>query len=247
MLTFKIDEKEYEVPEMINIDTYSKIFKIKDLLSDEYFAAKLVSIVSGAPVEDLMESDYEQINYLAAHILNLLPKTTPQFKDRFNLDGVEYGFFPNWRDLTYAEFVDMDTIATKPQEEMLNMLHILAAVMYRPIVNQISDHDFEIEKYDVAKMIKRSELFKKKLDVGYVLGAQDFFTKLGRRYLVYSQLSSIPKLTNWMKIKLVWKWRRIILTMLFKKRSVGLSSQTEFLEMILQSTITSIKRKSTKS
>ena len=247
MLTFKIDEKEYEIQDIMTIDNYSKIFKIKDLLSDEYFAAKLVSIVSGAPVEGLMEADYEQINYLAAYILGLVPKTTPQFKDRFKIDGVDYGFFPNWRDLTYAEFVDMDTIATRPQNEMLNMLHILAAVMYRPIINQVSEHDFQIEKYDVQKMIKRSELFKKKLEVGYVLGAQDFFIKFGRRYSVYSHLSSIPKLTIWMKIKLVWKWRKIILTMLFKKRSVGLSSQTEFLEMILQSTITSIQRKSTKS
>jgi len=243
MLTFKIDGKEYEVPDIMNIDSYSKIFNIKDLLSDEYFAAKLVSIVSGAPVEDLMESDYEQINYLAAYILNLIPKTYPQFTDRFKLDGIDYGFFPNWRELTYAEFVDIDTIATKPHNEMLNMLHILAAVMYRPIIKQESEHNFEIEKYDVTKMIKRSELFKKKLDVRYVLGAQDFFIKFGRRYSVYSHLSSIPKLTNWMKIKLVWKWRKIILTMLFKKRSVGLSSQTELLEMILQNTITYTPKK----
>lgn len=247
MISFKVKNKEYELPEIMNIDNYAKIFKIKDLLSEEYFAAKLVSIVSGAAVEDLMDADYEQVNYLAAYILNQLPKTTPKFEDKFVLDGIEYGFIPKWQEMTYAEFVDLDTIATKPQEEMLNMLHILAAVMFRPIINKKSEHDFEIEKYDVAKMVKRSELFKQKLEVRYVLAAQDFFTKFVERYSLYIQLSSIQKLTIWMKAKLVWKLKWILLSMLFKKRSVGLSSPTELLQMILQSTITSTKKPLMKS
>jgi len=129
MIKFKIDDKEYKVPEVMTIDAYSKIFKIKELFSEEYFTAKLVSIITGAPIEDLLESDYEQINFIAGQILTLIPITKPEFKDRFELDGVQYGFFPNWKDLTYAEFVDIDTISTKKQDEMLNMLHVLCAVM----------------------------------------------------------------------------------------------------------------------
>ena len=72
MIKFKIDEKEYNVPEIMTIENYSKIFKIKDLFSDEYFSAKLVSIVTGAPVEDLLEGDYEQVSYIAAYIMELL-------------------------------------------------------------------------------------------------------------------------------------------------------------------------------
>jgi hypothetical protein len=239
MITFKVEGKEYELPEVINVENYCKIFKIKDLLSDEYFAAKLVSIVTGAPVEKLMEGDYDQLNYLAAYILNMMPKETPKFQDKFTIDGVEYGFFPNWREMTYAEFVDMDTISTRPVDEMLNMLHVLAAVMYRPIVKVDEDKEYHIEKYDVKTMTKRAELFKKKLDVRYVLGAQSFFSLLGKRFLVYSQLSSIPKMTRWMKMKLVWKLRKIILKAALKRPSDGMSSQTELLQMILASTITS--------
>ena len=239
MVSFKVEGKEYELPEVMNIENYTKIFKIKDLLSDEYFAAKLVSIVTGAPVEKLMEGDYDQLNYLAAYILNLIPKETPPFVDRFELDGVKYGFFPNWREMTYAEFVDMDTISTRPVDEMLNMLHVLAAVMYRPIVSEEGQHDFEIEKYDVKKMTKRAELFKKKLNVRYVLGAQSFFTLLEKRYSVYSQLSLIPKMSIWTKMKLVWKLRKIILRAALRRPSDGMSSQTELLQTILASTITS--------
>ena len=242
MITFKVEGIEYELPEVMNIENYCKVFKIKDLLSDDYFAAKLISIITGAPVEKLMEGDYDQLNYLAAHILSLFPKETPKFVDRFEIDGVKYGFFPNWREMTYAEFVDMDTISNRPIDEMLNMLHVLAAVMYRPIISEEGEHDFQIEKYDVKTMTKRAELFKKKLNVRYVLGAQSFFTLLEKRFSVYSQLSLIPKMSIWMKIKIVWKWRKIILKAAFKRPSDGMSSQTELLTTILASTITSTKK-----
>jgi hypothetical protein len=242
MIKFKIEDKEYNVPDFISIDHYSKIYKLKDLFSDDYFSAKLVNLITDCPIEDLLESDYQELSYIAAYVMSLIPLDKPLFKDRFELDGIQYGFFPNWRDLTYAEFVDMDTISTKKPEELLNMLHILAAVMYRPIINERSEHDFDIEKYDVKTMIQRSELFKKKLDCKYILGAQFFFINYARKYFLFTQTSLIPKLSTWMKIKLIWKMRKLIWKLIFKGRSVGSLSQTELLEMILQNTTTSIKK-----
>jgi hypothetical protein len=193
-------------------------------------------------VDDLLQGDYEQINYLATYILGLLPTDKPEFKDRFKLDGVDYGFFPRWQEVSYAEFVDMDTISTKKEDEMLNMLHILCAVMYRPIINERSEHDFDIEKYDLKTLNKRAELFKSKLDVRYVLGAQSFFTTFVKRYLVYSQLSLIPKLSRWQKIKLTWKMRSWIWRVIFRKPLDGTLSQTELLKTILQNTTISTKK-----
>jgi hypothetical protein len=243
MLKFKIDEKEYEIPEIMTIENYTKIFKIKDLFSDDYFTAKLVSIITGAPVEDLLEGDYEQVNYVAAYILAQLPTETPKFIDRFELDGVHYGFLPDWKSMSYAEFVDIDTISTRKNDEMLNMLHIVCAVMYRPITEERSEHDFDIEKYNVKTMTKRAEIFKSKLDVRYVLGAQTFFSNFARKYSVYSQLSLIPKLSTWKKIKLIWMMRTMIWRAIFRKPLVGMSSQTELLEMILQNTNISTKKR----
>lgn len=243
MIKFKIEEKTYEVPNFISIENYSKIYKVKDLFSDEYFAARLISIVTGAPIEDLLEGDYTEVSYLSAYILSILPQEKPQFVDSFELDGVKYGFFQNWRDLTFAEFVDMDTISTKKPEELLEMLHILAAVFYRPIVEQKSEHEFKIEKYDVSTMKERSELFKKKLDVKYVLGAQFFFIKFANRFSNYSHLSSIPKISMWTKMKIMWNMRRIIWKTLFRKPTDGILSSTELLETILRNTNISITKK----
>jgi hypothetical protein len=242
MIKFKIEEQEYNIPQFISIENYSKIYKIKDLFSDDYFSAKLINIITDAKIEDLLESDYQEVSYIASYIMSLIPSQKPEFKDRFELDGVKYGFFPSWRDLTFAEFIDMDTISTKKPDELLNMLHILAAVMYRPIVEEKSEHDFKIEKYDVKTMTERAELFKKKLDVSYILGAQFFFIKFANRFLNYTQISSIQTLSLWTKIKITWSLRKLIWNLVFRRRSVGSLSLTELLEMILQSTNMSIKK-----
>lgn len=242
MIKFKLDEIEYKLPDFISIENYAKIYKVKDLFSDDYFAAKIINIITDAPLEELLEADYEEVSYLAAYIMSQIPLEKPKFVDRFELDGVHYGFFPNWRELTFAEFVDMDTISTKKPDELLNMLHILAAVMYRPIVEEKSEHDYKIEKYNVETMKDRSELFKKKLDIKYVLGAQFFFINYANRFLNYSHLSSMPTLSIWMKLKLIWVMRRWIFAAIFKRPMVGSLSSTELLETILRNTKLSTKR-----
>jgi hypothetical protein len=242
-MKFKIDDKEYKLPEYISIEDYVKIYKIKDVFSDDYFAARLISQLTDAPIEELLETDYQQMNYLASYVMSLIPTQKPEFVDRFELDGVHYGFFPDWTQITFAEFVDMDTISTKKPDELLNMLHFLAAVMYRPIVEEKSKHDFKIEKYDVEKMKQRAELFKKKLDVKYILGAQFFFINFANKFSSYTQISLIPKLSIWKKIKLAWMMRKWIWAAIFNKPLDGSLSSTNFLKTILQNTNISLKER----
>jgi hypothetical protein len=245
MLKFKIDGFPYYVPDVITIGTYSKIYKIKDLFTDDYFAAKLISTVTEAPLQDLLDCPFEDISYISNYIMETIPKTEQiNFKDRFELDGVHYGFFPNWRDLSFAEYIDLDTLSTKKPDEILDVLHILAAIMYRPITNEISEHNFEIESYDVNTMGKRSELFKNKLDVRFILGAQFFFIKFAERLLNYIPPSlTQTNLSIWKKITLIWKMWRMIYKIPSKGRSGGFWSSTKLLTMILQNMNTSIKRK----
>ena len=243
MIKFKIEGEEYIVPDYISIDNYSKIYKVKDLFTDEYFAAKIISIVCDAPLDLILTSDYEEVNYLASQILMKIPFEKPKFIDRFEIDGIKYGFFPDWKELTFAEFVDLDTISTKKPEELLDLLHILAAIMFRPIIEEQGEHKYKIEKYNVDTMKIRSEIFKNKLDIKYVLGAQFFFIKFANRYSKYSHLSSLPPMTTWMKIKLMWRMRKWILASIFRRPMVGSLSSTNLLETILLSTTKSMKRK----
>ena len=204
MIKFKIEGKEYFLPDVMTIEHYVKIYKIKDLFNDDYFYPKMLSAVSNAPINDLLEGGFEEIAFLAGSVIKLMPTTeSVKFEDRFELDGISYGFFPNWRDLTFAEYIDMDTISTKKPQDLLDHLHILAAIMYRPIINERSEHDFDIEKYNVDSMKQRAEMFKKKLDIKYVLGAQFFFINFANKFSNSSPLYLMPTLSLWQKIKLI--------------------------------------------
>ena len=125
---------------------------------------------------------------------------------------------------------------------MIKKLHILAAVMYRPIEHEITEHNFLIEEYDLNKMTARAELFKKKLDVRYVLGAQTFFINCEKRFSLYSQASLIQTTSVWQRWKIIWTLRKIILKKVFSRRTDGSLSSTDLLQMMLQNTIKSTKK-----
>ena len=243
-LKIEVDGVEYVLPDYMNIETYVKIFKIKDILSEDYFQAKLVHLVTGCPIEKLLNADYVYVSFLSNYVMGMVPRTDSDFVDRFELDGVHYGFLPNWKQgLSFAEYVDIDTLSSKPYEELLDYLHVLAAMYYRPIINERSFHDFDIEKYDSKSVDQRAGLFKKKLDAGVILGAQFFFTKSARKL----QQTTHPSLTMslWEQMKMVWKNRKIIRQMgplLLKNDSDGIQLSTDYQMMILRNTISSLKK-----
>ena len=240
---FEIDGIEYGIPKYITIEMYQNIFKIKDVLTDEYFAAKLIHIVTGCPLETILETDYEQVSFISGYIMNLIPRVDTDFKDRFELDGVNYGFLPNWRKLNFAEYIDIDTISSKGYEEILKNLHVLAAMYYRPIVKERSQHDFDIEPYSMDGFDERVTLFQKKMDVSYVLGAQFFFTKSAEK-----SSSHIPQyltMSTWEKVKWIWKFRKVIKmmgTQLLKEDSDGTQYSIDLSQTILRNTIKSYRK-----
>jgi hypothetical protein len=231
---FEIDNLEYELPEFINIDNYVKVYKIKDVFSDEYFAAKLLNIVTGAPVEKVLEANYQEIEWLSNYIMTLFPKDTTKFEDRFQIDGIDYGFIPTWTKLSFAEYIDLDTLITKKPDEVLNYIHIIMAIMYRPIISNPEDKVYKIEKYNQESLEDRAELFKKRLDVKYYISSQFFFIKFARKYLEHIQQSSTTTLTQ--KIKFIWKNRKMMTKLLFQKDLDGTSYSTELLQTILLNT-----------
>jgi hypothetical protein len=224
MIKFEIEGKEYEIPEIMNVENYVKIFKIKDFFDDEYRAAKLINIVTNIPVDKLMDINFQQIQFLSGNIMRLFPKQKETFIDRFELDGIQYGFIPNWKEMSFAEYIDLDTLITKPQNEILDFLHVILAIMYRPIINDKKKHNFKIEKYNFDTVSERSELFKTKLDIKYFFGAQFFFINYGKMFFELSQLSSTLTPSIWMRWKIAWKYKTQLKNVLLNKYSGGMQS-----------------------
>lgn len=239
IIKFDIEGKEYECPTWINIENYVKVYKIKDIFSDEYFSAKFLNILTGAPVEELLEADYQKIKWLSNYCMSLFPKDKQAFVDKFEIDGKWYGFIPSWRKLSFAEYVDLDTLITKKNPEVLDYIHIITAIMYRPIIGDHTKSKFEIEKYNQGSLHDRAELFKKKLNINVFIGAQFFFIQFVKKFSELTQTSSTMTLTE--KIRIMWKMRKMR-KLLLKKDSDGMLLSTELVPTILQSMIRSSKK-----
>jgi hypothetical protein len=243
-ITFKLDGVEYELPDFISIGDYQKIFKVKDLFEDEYMKAKVVNLVTGCPMETLLEAENHKVDFLATTIFSLLPQPPYQLIDRFELDGVHYGYLPSYKEISFGEFIDLDTLLTRKPEEIMENYHIITAMMYRPIVSQKSEHNFKIEKYNVDTLEDRADLFKNKLDIKFALGGQFFFTNFARTYTSFIPLSLIQKMKReWMALKEIWKYRSLVWKIALRKDLDGMSHSIEYARITLKNTIRSLRKK----
>jgi len=242
MLTFELDKQEYKLPEFLSIDSYIKVYNVKDFLGEEYFQSKLINAITGAKLESILKTNHAQINYISQYIMSLFPDNKYPFYDKFILNGIEYGFIPSWKKMSFAEFVDLDTLLTKKEPEIINNLHIICAIMFRPITNKRKEHDFDIEEYDSKTMEQRSQLFLNELDVKYVLGGNFFFSVFAKQSLESSQqYLTLKNKSFWKKMALTWKMRKIIWKLLLNKPSDGLLLSTDYVTTILQNTIKSYR------
>jgi hypothetical protein len=186
--------KKYEITEP-TIEQWSKLMALQEWTEEQEFAVKLLSFVTGLSEVEIENSDYEEIlqatNKISATFLN----ESKKFRNEFEFNGKKYKFLdlPN---LTFGEFVDIDSFLSKPANEKKTQLNLLMAMLYR----EVDKHGMYVP-YDSRLIPIKAEEFKK-LPVKYVNGASSFFLRLGK----ISQGSLRISLWNRMKIGLRMTW-----------------------------------------
>lgn len=100
-----------------------------------------------------------------------------EFKNRFFLGNVEFGFIPNFDEITTAEYVDLNKHANTADN-----LHYLMAVLFRPITNKDGFNNYEIKTYQGTK--EYFELMKK-TPLSIVNGSLFFFINLSTELQSY--------------------------------------------------------------
>jgi hypothetical protein len=246
-VTFELNGNDYNLPDYLSIEDYVKIFKVKDLFEDEYLHAKVINLLTSCPMNDLLEAEHHKVEFLSTSIFAMVPKPPYNLVDTFELNGVKYGYLPSYKEITFGEFADLDTLLTKKPEEVMDYLHIIAAIMYRPIISSKSKHNFKIEKYNQETLNDRAELFKKKLDVKFALGGQFFFTNFGKRLSNYTRLSLTQKIRReWEMTKWIVKNWSLVWKLLSKKDSDGTSSLIDYQITKSMNTIKSLTKKLSK-
>jgi hypothetical protein len=134
------------------------------------------------PLSGLASVRIKDVGHITKHIQGMLaekPSLTPTFK----IGEQEFGFVPELDNITYGEFVDLDTYLQDVEN-----LHKAMAVLYRPIVQKVKSR-YLIEPYESAS--KYSDTMKQ-APMHVALGALLFFWRLGNE-LLQATLTSLEK------------------------------------------------------
>jgi hypothetical protein len=112
-VTFKLQGKDYELPNYLSIGDYVKIFKIKDLFEDEYMKAKVVNLLTDCPMETLIDAENHKVDFLATTIFAMVPLFKNKLEVKFALGG--QFFFINFGK-TYLSFTPLSLMGKVRRE-----------------------------------------------------------------------------------------------------------------------------------
>lgn len=161
---------ELNVPTSLNEITlaqYQQYLKMPEGLTETQAALRMVGIfcqVSDKVVRNIKASDIQKIVGTLSKMFN----ETPPLTRRFKLGKKEYGFIPKLDEMSFGEYIDLDTYLGD-----WDNIERAMAVLYRPIQGKYDDL-YSIEPYEV-----KDSLNYKHMPLGVVLGAMVFFYNLG--------------------------------------------------------------------
>lgn len=152
----------------ITLAQYQKWIKIveKEEQLSTFYQQKMIEIFCNANLKEIMQMRIKDVEEITTHLDNLF-KEKSEFKALFKLGEDEFGFIPKLDDMTFGEYIDLDTYLTDWQQMDLAM-----SVLYRPVVYKrkgkyIIEDYVSSDKYDLSEM---------PLDV--VMGSLLFFCNL---------------------------------------------------------------------
>ena len=194
MMKFNYKGKEYQVEEP-TVEMWSKLTLLQEWTDEKEFCLKLLSFITGLTEEDIENSDYMEVVKLSTEISTFLNQDGDKFYNEFSFNNKNYRFLdlPN---LTFGEFIDIDTYLTKEPHEKKKDMPLLMAMLYREV-----DEKGNYKPYNSKELQLKAEEFKK-LPVKYVRGSTNFFFHLGKTLSGNFQASFWVKLR--LTIKMLW-------------------------------------------
>jgi len=161
-----------KVPEITDIclDQYQRFLKTHDSVGEcEFLKQKAVEIFCNIKLEHVLLIKQYSVEEVYNHLMKTVTAQQP-LKRTFKIKDLEFGFIPDLEEMSYGEFVDLDSNIS----DWGNM-HKAMAVLFRPI-EKSKDDKYRIIPYKGTAEF--SDLMRwMPLDVA--LGAVVFFWSLG--------------------------------------------------------------------
>lgn len=162
------------IPEKLNevsLLQYQQFLKIKE--DDPLRVEKIVSIFCKLDIDTIRKTQKSEVQEIFNQIILLLKEEserTPIFK----MNGVEYGFIPKLDEMSWGEYIDLDTSISDWEN-----IHKAMAVLYRPVSQKIKS------KYRITDYEPDEQVFEemKQMPLDVVFGALVFFYRLSNELM----------------------------------------------------------------
>ena len=158
---------------------YLKILEKWDKEDETYLKLKILQIFCKMSASDVQKIKLSDFDDTIQHINDLFDTTTDKLINRFKMVGsdgeggertVEFGFIPKLDDISFGEYIDLESYIGKWES-----MHKAMAVLFRPVAKE-SRGFYLIEDYGGSS--KYSEAMKD-MPVDVALSATVFFYRLG--------------------------------------------------------------------
>ena len=151
----------------ITLGQYQEFSKL-DITKESEVQSKMIEIFCKVPVEVVRSMKAKDITDICT-IINNMFDVDHQMLNRFDLNGVKYGFIPDLENISFGEYVDLDTFMGDNDN-----LHRAMNVLYRPIELKQGQR-YTLKEYDPDI---NEEAKNYPLDACF--GAMVFFYDLGK-------------------------------------------------------------------
>ena len=209
-----------QVPTHINditLEQYQRFALINTEEQDkEFFMFKTIEIFCGVDIALVSKMRLSDAESISNEVLGVLQQNVP-FTNKFELDGVKYGFIPDLQAISLGEFIDLEEGLSKDKD-----FHKAASVMFRPIVKEFGEL-YTIDGYEASTEMHH---VMKQAPVGVISAAIVFFYNIANELLKASQDFSSQEKAEAMTI---------LEKLNLQRNTGGLTLSTLYAEAMLQS------------
>jgi hypothetical protein len=120
--------KQYPIKEP-TIKTWADVMKFKDILDEGELFVKMIELTTGLSKEEILAADARQVQKVGEQVLSIVTGSNKKVIKTFIHDGEEYEFL-DITNLSFGQFIDIDTFLSKDENYRIQNLSELAAYLY---------------------------------------------------------------------------------------------------------------------
>jgi hypothetical protein len=179
-------EVKLSIPTTLNeitLGQYQEFSKL-DITKESEVQSKMIEIFCKVPVEVVRSMKAKDITDICI-IINNMFDVEHQMLNRFKLNNKDYGFIPDLENMSFGEYVDLDTFMGDNDN-----LHRAMNVLYRPI-ELLQGQRYTLKEYDPdinedAKNYPLDACFFEQTERGEFSAISGFTTKWGWYNSIYA-------------------------------------------------------------